>query len=298
MKRIFLISGFVFFLFGLSFISCTKKDDQLIEREKFVKILTDLQLAEGIMTSKGLFDGSLDGPDKSYYNFVLKKHNISRSQFDYSLEYYNSHLNELGSIFDEVIENLNKKVVKKLSPNSIYIIADKVRDEAQKIVDPTLRFGAAGMELWQQKNVFNFPADTSRALLKINKELKHQSLLVFRAEYKALSKNKTSNPVMRFVINYADSTADSLSKKITFKTSDWEEFNIVHKTDSLKKPTRIISSVIDTGSINNQTFIFIRSISLKQYARTKDTSGLFVKPSNSKIKKRISKPLIQGSKVE
>ncbi|MFN8255439.1 MAG: DUF4296 domain-containing protein [Bacteroidales bacterium] len=284
-----------------SIANCTSNDNQLIERDKFVKILTDLQIAEGIMSTKGLFDGSLNNPEKSYYNFVLKKYNVSRSQFDYSLEYYDRNQNELLKMFEEVIENLQKRIPKKLSPNSIYIIADKIKEEARKTIDPSLRFGPTGYELWQQKNIFNFPGDTAIDQLTMNKEIKYQSLIVFKAEFKSLAKNKTKKPVMKFFIQYNDSTSDTIEQKLTLKTNEWQDYHIVYKTDSLKTPVRLKSSVIDPKSIDNNTYINIRSVSLRLYVRNRDTSDLFSRktiPLKDKPLGKKGKPVPNTSLVK
>jgi hypothetical protein len=279
-----LYTAITFLTFILSFSFCSENENnKIIEKDIFVKIMADMHIAESIMTDKGWYDGMLKDSTSSYYNYILKKYNVSRNQFDNSLQYYSKDLEDLEFIFAEEIAYLNKKIPKKLNPNSIYIILEKVIEEAKMRNDPTLRFGQNGIELWKQKNIFNFPNDTSRYTLHLNQEIKHQSLIVFKADYMILPKNKTKKMKMRLILQYADTTADTTEKTIKIQKSKWDNCYLVLKTDSTKKPTNINSSVFVVDSITPNTFVNIKSVSLKQYARNKDTTNMFVKPKSEPI---------------
>gem|GEM_PF-3400657 len=279
---------FLILVIGLSFNSCSgNNDEQIIARNQFVEILTDLQIAEGIMATKGFSDISVPDSSKSYYNYTLKKHNISRARFDNSLKYYSKDLEELEHMYNEVIAELTAKIPKTLHPNSIYNLMDLAIAEAKKRQDPTLRFGQNGLELWDQKNQFSFPSDTSRSALKIEKKIKERCLIVLKAEFFILPKNKTKKIKMNLFVHYNDTTTDTLLKTINVKKKDWESYYLVIKTDTLKTPVKINSSVFEVDSIYNQTFVNIRGISLKQYAPAKDTTNMFIKPKPPTAKKPV-----------
>ncbi len=272
------------------FFSCTKNEDtEIIEREKFVNILTELHITEGIMTDKGWYDGRLPDSTKSYYSFVLKKYDISRVKFDNSLAYYSANLEDLMKIYDEVIVKINNKIPKKFDSNSIYNIIGNAIEEAKMRHDPSLRFGIKGTELWAQKNYFNFPVDTSRTALKLEKEIKHQCLLVLNADYMILPKNKSNKIKMNMIVLYKDTTADTLEKQIKIKNDKWDNQYLVFKTDSSKTPIKIKSTIFEVDSITSNTFVNIRSVSLKQFAPNKDTTGMFVKPIVKPVNKDIFK---------
>ena len=278
-------------LFLISFfLSCVKNEDtEIIEREKFVNILTELHIAEGIMTDKGWYDGRIPDSSKSYYNYILKKYNISRIKFDYSLAYYSKDLEDLLTIYDEVTIKISNKIPKKLNVNSIYNIVGNVIEEAKMRHDPSLRFGINGTELWSQKNFFNFPLDTSRATLKLEKEISHPCLLVLDADFLILAKDKSNKVKMNMMVFYTDTTSDTIEKQLKIKNGKWANYYLVLKTDSSKLPLKIKSTIFETDSITNKTFVNIRSISLKQYAQNKDTAGMFIKQNLNPEKKNFAK---------
>ena len=278
------------------FSSCKKdKNKVAIERDEFIQILVELNIDEGIMTSKGWYDGMMQDSSKSYYNFIFKKYNISRSKFDYSLAYYSKNLEDLSKIYSEVILEMNKRIPKKLNDKSIYQIVYKSLSEGEMNVNPVKRFTEVGIELWMKKNMFNFPGDSAKSDFSFEKEAKHRCLVVLKADYLIMAKDKTKNLKMNLIVFYKDSTSDTLQKVIKKKNGKWENYHLAIKTDSLKTLTKVKSNILITDSITSNTFINIRNISLRQYAPNKDTSKLFEVPKEVKIKaappRKIGKPI-------
>jgi len=98
--------------------------DLVLPADSMVTLLTDLHVADGIVSaikSKKLPVGHLSS---EYFEAVLKKHSISHDAFEESMRYYAYHAEELDEIYEQVITDLSKK-------ESVYY-PDK---EADKIVD-------------------------------------------------------------------------------------------------------------------------------------------------------------------
>lgn len=112
MVRLFIIA------FVLALVACELKvqeipvPDDLIPRNKMVLILEELMVTEQYIQMKY--------PQPNYYQEVakhsgeaiLKKHGVNFKRFDASMNYYASHQEQMKQIYDQVLENVNKKLNK------------------------------------------------------------------------------------------------------------------------------------------------------------------------------------------
>ncbi len=114
-------------------IGCSSSDnDEIIKQDKFINILVDIHVADALIADKGLYDGNLKDSTKSYYNYIFKKHNISRASFDKSMEYYSKDAEHYYQIYDIVIDEISKQIPVKLHKESIYNIIIQAREASKK----------------------------------------------------------------------------------------------------------------------------------------------------------------------
>jgi len=94
------------------FISCSpdviKKKD-IIEDDNFRDLLIDLHKAEGVITIAKLSIKQNKNDTISPYNFVLKKHNVSRLEFEKTIKYYANHTEEYKLFYDSITSYFDKK---------------------------------------------------------------------------------------------------------------------------------------------------------------------------------------------
>ncbi len=115
------------------FTQCDNSDKKdIIEQDKFIDILVDIHIADAIISNKGFYDGNLKDSTKSYYNYVLKKHNISRASFDKSMEYYSKDTESYLKLYDKVIAIISKQVPVRLHKESVYNILQMAIDVSKK----------------------------------------------------------------------------------------------------------------------------------------------------------------------
>ena len=81
----------------------------ILTHDEMVKVLVDVHLAEA-----ALFQQQGKGKDvkvysKYYYDAIFREHKITRKQFDESLKYYQDHLKEFESVYQDVLTALSKK---------------------------------------------------------------------------------------------------------------------------------------------------------------------------------------------
>lgn len=115
MKRIL----FLFFLFSILLFSfCNEKKEEsipvdtsadVISSDEMAKVLEDVYLAEGAVSKKEVTSDHPGNFARHYYDFVMKKHNLTKEQFLNSYVYYSSRPDEMVKILDAVINSLSEK---------------------------------------------------------------------------------------------------------------------------------------------------------------------------------------------
>ena len=98
---------YIFFIL-ITLVSCTsrtiyKKPENLIGKEKMIKIWTDLYIAIG---AKSVKTKTLE-KDNNYIPLVLEKYKIDSIQFSKSNIYYTSRIEEYEKMFEEVQKRLD-----------------------------------------------------------------------------------------------------------------------------------------------------------------------------------------------
>lgn len=99
---------------GITFISCSKKEEKIPEnilsKEKMIKIMVDVQLAEASIQNRNLnMTDSAKMIAAGYYKNLFEKNRVTEQQFRESFLYYSRHLDMLNKIYEEVINELSKK---------------------------------------------------------------------------------------------------------------------------------------------------------------------------------------------
>jgi hypothetical protein len=105
MNRLLLFASILLFSF------CDRRDKVppgIIPPEKMSLILTDLSIAEGIMTTEFILGDSAKKMAPYLYDDVLAKHGTPRKDFLSSLDFYLLHPEKLDHVYDRVLETLSK----------------------------------------------------------------------------------------------------------------------------------------------------------------------------------------------
>ena len=105
--------SFVFLLIILS--SCynerkltTVPPDPLLTEEQLLDVLTDMQLAEAVITYDRLQKITNKGDFKdTIYSVILKHYNITAEQLNDNLDYYNNDPENMERLYEEVLSNLS-----------------------------------------------------------------------------------------------------------------------------------------------------------------------------------------------
>lgn len=118
-----------FLFFGL-LIGCSEKvekPDYLLSEQRFVEMLTDFQIAEGIVRLG--FNRTRDSIifQDSIYGSVFRKHEISRAIFDSNYTYFSDRPKEFEKLYELVINNLSQRSAELEKPEEAPI--DSIPEE-------------------------------------------------------------------------------------------------------------------------------------------------------------------------
>ncbi len=102
----------------LTFFSCNKSQekipDNLIQREKLIPLLADLQYVEAIIQLKNLsYTDSTKVIAYGNYKYILEKHKITPEQFTSTFDWYKNHPKEMSELYKEVLTQLSKDAATK-----------------------------------------------------------------------------------------------------------------------------------------------------------------------------------------
>jgi hypothetical protein len=230
-----LITATISFLF-----SCQKGANvQLIEKEELVNILTDIHIADALLANKGMYDGKLKDTTKSYYNYILKKYDISRADFEYTLSYFGENPEEYLFIYDEVIAKIEEKIPRKLDEKSIYRLFEIALEKAEILTDLEKYYGINGRELWAGRRDAKLPRDTASLKFNVEKESEYPSLIAFAFDVKLDLKDTSENLRAELEMVYQDSSSVTDTIFIKKNKKKWESYKLIVKTDSVKEPAMI-----------------------------------------------------------
>ena len=97
MKPIYLLSFLILF-------SCSKKEEQnhnIIPKDQFANILAKIYLVES--------DFKLNRVNNSDYQKILSDHNVNKTNFENTLQYYSERPGLFEKIHEEILFNLKEK---------------------------------------------------------------------------------------------------------------------------------------------------------------------------------------------
>lgn len=109
----FLVLSLIFLL------SCSNHQPPVgvIDKDRMIRILTDIQLAEGALNRRLYRGENAFDLTKQYYDSLFATYGITQADFDSSLAYYGRNPALMEKIFDGVIVALHKLEIKH--PDSI-----------------------------------------------------------------------------------------------------------------------------------------------------------------------------------
>jgi len=234
LKPIFRI--FWIMLLVMGFIACSKTPKGIISEKKMENILFDSYIGESLSETQPI-DPKLDPSEtkRQYLFSVLKKYDVSKAEYDSSLNWYMQNLKVYMKVYDHVIARLKKEQKK--------IQLEKGEPAQQGNI-------AAGdtVNIWSRSNstllnelpLFSHTFTEVRA----NESFELKDLYKFKADVRDFKNTGRVFPKMVLTIVYINDSAQTVSRNI----SNSSHIELQLKTSSTQRVDKIIAGFSQNGA--------------------------------------------------
>ncbi|MDD3078677.1 MAG: DUF4296 domain-containing protein [Paludibacter sp.] len=206
--------------------ACNRRPNGVLSKREMVEFLTDLHKLDGTLFVAEMGSAN-DRENIYYYNAILKKHGITKDQFDSSLVWYSKDPKRFGYMYDDVLANLNK-------------LNEDVKNRKYHPID-SLVLRNSLTDIWQKERKYVLGKDSTPKEIKFsikNSELKWADTYSLSFLQRIAPGDSSSNKHIKMSIYYTDGTVDSIYTK-TYADSLLRRFTLTfaaryqHRIDSL-----------------------------------------------------------------
>lgn len=187
-----LLKKYLFFILLFSLIGCQqhKKKVKLIPREKFVQVLTDIHLADGVAYSGNYLSTYHHIDSLNYSQYVFEKNGVTKAQYDTTMAYYTAHADKFNKVYDEVIANLTRMEGD----------LEKEKREQQDSI--------RSQNLWVGQSEYKLPEDGPRNKINFGIPVKDSGKYTISADIIMYKDDGSENPRLTAYFWYNDSTPE------------------------------------------------------------------------------------------
>lgn len=247
-----------FFIFLILFVfsncsSDTIKKSEIIDDDEFIEVLKDFHKSVGIINIAKLNDKKNKNDTISPYNYILKKHNISREKFDKTVQYYANNTEEYIPFYDSINSYFLKEKTK----------LEKQLEEDLKKMTPKAKF--ALKNLWTKKQEFIFNGIPKNNKLKFEIKTKHQGEYILVFDVFSKPKLPIFGSRIEFFATYTDGTIQKSKKRKKTnspKNKKYDHIKLFLKTDKNKK-LKTISGTIIKYKENEKRHFHLKDIEIR-----------------------------------
>ena len=212
--------------------SCNSSENKVFKykgrikgKREFMSFLLDLHRTDGILITANLEDYKLDDHTfKSYYNYILRKHKLNYMDFHRSLDFYMNDIDRFIDMYNIINDSLKKQMY---------------------YLDSLQRKSLSKPNLWPGKTVYLIPFQDN-AEDSIPFELRNPTPGIYElsANIKIFRDDQTANLAMRMMVQYADSTIDTVETNIYFKDNQYHKYIVKLFVKNKPKPLRIYGNLL------------------------------------------------------
>lgn len=230
----------------LPFTACTKVPKDVVPEKTMENILYDSYLGEGLSETEltPLYDKNARDV---YFKSVLNKYEISRQQYDASINWYMLHLDIYSKIYEKVLNRLKKESSKfRMESGSGDVITDVAKGDT--------------VELWRKNGSTGFSGlpliGNTFTEIRYNETFQLGDSLVFSAVARSFNRSHRQSPVMVLTLQYQDESLFTSSVKLEESRS----YRIAIATDTTKRLNSIVAGFYQ----NHSAALLLDQISLKR----------------------------------
>jgi len=258
--------------------SCNSRPKGVINEKDMTSILIEMHKLDGIILEKGFQYGNPDLKQK-YYQFILKKYDVTQAEFDSSLVWYNKNPKKFEVIYDNVLVQLTE-------------FENEVKSNKYHPID-SVELAKRKDDVWNKNAYYQFNKDSARTHFDF--EIKNPNFLlgdvyVLRFLQRIAPEDSCKNSYVVLRINYANGKKDS-AYTITHNDSLLRRFSLRLPALRKLKIKSISGSLLGSKKYKGKFNATLDSIVLlRQYNTRLQDSLKKVVNKNDTIKKRTPKP--------
>ncbi|MDD2798692.1 MAG: DUF4296 domain-containing protein [Bacteroidales bacterium] len=218
--------------------------DGVISQKLMEKILYDSYLGEGISDTElaPIYEGN---SRDIYLKSILKKYNVSKQQYDVSLNWYLANLDIYTKIYDRVLIRLKKE-------------ESKILIESGEINENNLVAAGDTVDLWSKSKIINYTGIP--VIGNLFTEVKNNETFVLgdsihlKADILLYNISLRQHPRMVLTVGYIDETTQTITKNV----ANSDVYNIDLQLDTTKKLNYVVAGFYQ----NEPSTLTIQNISL------------------------------------
>ncbi len=188
--------------------ACTNRPEGVIPPEKIIPIIEDVHLTDAVLTNSRQFRKM--SKKEGCYAYIYKKHNITREDFEKSMEYYAHNPKELRETYVDILKRLGDR-------DSIVKVRAKARIDT--------------VDLWEGKTSYKWEEFTTETLL-VCMPVEYLKTYKISAEIKVFKDAQVKEVTPYFIF-------DGLDSVYVLKTKTF-------KADTIFQPFEITNIVSDS----------------------------------------------------
>ena len=245
-------------IFSILVVSCNNSDKirkrDILSDDDFFEILKDIHKAEGIISTSEITPQSYKRDSLSLYNYVLKKHNVSRIKFSKTVQYYSLRREEY-IIFYDSLDSYFKRLKDEIKVELL-----KLKEKQKEKLKETEEKDSSN--LWNLKDEWILPDDGKKNPIAFKIYTNIQGTYNLKATVKIYNDDRSVNQRMTIIANYEDGSKDINSIGIMLKDGKFDDYDVSISTDRKKKLRTISGWVLDHSSETGEKHAHVKNIEL------------------------------------
>lgn len=236
------------------FVGCGVRPWGVLSQKEMVAVLLDVHMAESAM--KVLDSGAKRIEKQEYYNLVFEKHNITKEQFDKSIDWYSRKHKVLMAIYEEV-RNEAERLQDRVDNYEFHPDAKPSHEDSIAIID---------LWHWERERLLSLDEDSVLSVDEL-----HFSILDTNYFYKSEELNfylkmrvyapDTTSFTTRLICHFSDSSVDTL-QYVSLADSVCRRYRFSQKISKYRDLDSLFIEFID--SVRTIEYIKIDSVELNR----------------------------------
>lgn len=259
--------------------ACKKKAEKpdFINQENFINMLIDIHITDASMSENNIYRSGNNYRPSYYYNSIYSKYNLDKQKFDSVIGYYTANLDEFETVYEKVIDSLNRLETKL-----------KIELSKSKEIMDTLN-------LWENKSIPKLvieDGETKNDTLSFDiPTYNTRGLYTIKAKYKLHNDDSADNLFMNAFFMKKNKDSISISQKIHFDTLIYK----INASDTNFIDIKLQLELSDSTYSNLKVNFYNTKSKEGEYNRHFEIKEVFI--YNPNIKPKLSEKLMLNKRI-